>query len=54
MEKQKIQTEYIGEKETGRYLHDDGKKGAFNTNLCQKAWFRQSFFNNCQLFFIII
>lgn len=35
MEKQKIQTEYIGEKETGRYLHDDGKKGAFNTNLCQ-------------------
>ena len=54
MEKQKIQPKYIGEKETGRYLHDDGKEGAFNTTFCQKARFCQSFFNNCQLFLIVI
>ena len=44
MEKQKIQPKYIGEKEAGRYLHDDGKEGAFNTTFCQKAWFRQRVF----------
>ena len=46
MEKQKIQPKYIGEKETGRYLHDDGKEDVFNTTFCQKAWFRQSFLNH--------
>ena len=54
MEKQKIQPKYVGEKETGRYLHNDGKEGVFNTIFGQKAWFCQSFLNNCQLFCIII